>query len=300
MKNKKKILICISLIVGLCLMQFISAGSSLVGISEISPNTLIPGEEAEITFQIENTGDVDIENLIFSWTEKSGSILPIGMSNTKNIGMLEGDDGEEIEFSVFTSSSAEPNLYELTFILSFKQGNTTITETSNAGIIVGGQTDFEISLSDYSTDGLLISVSNIGKNPADSVTVVIPEQTGIKITGSSSSVIGNLEKGDYSIASFEATKTAGGSNTINVEIYYTDTKGTRQKITKTIEMPQSTASTSLTSDIPTTTSQFNQKNAQSTNGTNYILISLFVITTIIIITIIYVIIKKRKNQDEDI
>ena len=54
-------------------------------VTDVSPTSLVPGEKTELTFKIENTGDIDLNNLIFSWEEKTGNILPVGSSNTKSI-----------------------------------------------------------------------------------------------------------------------------------------------------------------------------------------------------------------------
>ena len=50
---------------------------------------------------------------------------------------------------------------------------------------------------------------------AYSVKVSIPDQEGYKVSGSSSTIVGNLEKGDYTIASFNvaSTQVAGGNMT---------------------------------------------------------------------------------------
>src|SRR4030042_4993231 len=177
-----------------------------------------------------------MENIIFSWEEKTGNILPVGSSNTKSLDELDEGDDETFSFDVFTSASAEPSLYELTLTIKFNNQNGTSTETSKAGIIVGGQTDFDISVSDVSSSGIILSVANIGKNPANSVTIIIPTQTNFRISGSSSSIIGNLDKGDYSVASFQITSQSRGSSNLDVEIQYTDTMGTRQTVKKTVEI----------------------------------------------------------------
>ena len=58
-----------------------------------------------------------------------------------------------------------------------------------------------------------LSVANVGNNMAYSVKVSVPDQDGYKVSGSSSTIVGNLEKGDYTIASFDvaSTQAAGGS-----------------------------------------------------------------------------------------
>lgn len=292
MKNKIFILLALSLII---MLRLVAASSDNIDVTEVSPTSLVPGEQTDLTFKVENTGGTDINNIVFSWEEKTGSILPVGSSNTKSINYLSQGDTESFDFNALTSSSATPGLYELTFTIKFDNENgTQTTETSNAGIIVGGQTDFDVSVSDSSSTGTILSIANVGKNPADSVTVTIPEQSDFKITGSSSSIIGSLAKGDYSVASFQIESLSRSSSALNVEIQYTDTTGERQTLTKTVEIPYTTSSAASTSSKISTTGY-----AVSTNGSsNSLLVIGFVISMVLTIGVIILIVKKSRNKNE--
>ena len=73
---------------------------------------------------------------------------------------------------------------------------------------VGGETDFDVAFSGSANGQTSFSVSNIGSVGASSVTVNIPKQLGWRVSGSDSAIIGNLDKGDYTIASFNLQSTA--------------------------------------------------------------------------------------------
>ena len=239
MKCEKIFLIFFASII---LFSLVSATElALVEISDVSPNILMPGEETQLSFEIENIGDFDLENIVFSWEESSGNILPIGSSNTKILEELDEGDDETIEFNVLASTDIDPGLYELILNLKFLVGDETITQTSNVGIIVGGETDFDLSVSDISGNEVLLSVSNIGQNDANSVSVSIPPQSNFKSVGTSLSTLGNIEKNDYSIVSFQLTSISS-SDILNVEIFYTDTTGVRQTITEQVEVKLSSTS----------------------------------------------------------
>lgn len=296
-ENKIFIMIFLAFIVVLRLVA--AADIYNLEVVEVSPTSLVPGEKSELSFKIENTGDVDLDNIIFSWEEKTGNILPVGSSNTKSIDELDEGDDETFDFDVFTSASAEPGLYELTLTLIYEKENGTTTKTSKAGIIVGGQTDFDVSVSDVSSSGIILSVANIGKNPAESVTVIIPTQSNFRVSGSSSSIIGNLDKGDYSVASFQVTSQARSSN-LNVEIQYTDTTGARQTITKSVEIQstqQSSSSTDSTSSSSGSISGFASQNSDS-GSNNWFLIA-FVSSGVLTIILIIVIIRRSKRKNEN-
>ena len=76
MKNSKfLILFAVAFITILRLVAAASTASSNVEVTEVSPTSLIPGEPTKLEFKIENTGDLNLDNLIFSWEEKTGNIL---------------------------------------------------------------------------------------------------------------------------------------------------------------------------------------------------------------------------------
>lgn len=279
----------------LIMLSFVIASDSyILEVSDISPSILMPGEETELTFEIENVGDLDIEEIIFSWEEETGNILPIGTSNTKILEELDEGDEETLKFNVFTSASAEPNLYELTLTLSFETENETITQTSKAGVIVGGETDFDLAVSDISGNEVLLSIANIGQNNANSVTISIPTQSGFKVVGTSSSILGNIEKDDYSIVSFQLIKTSTISNLLEVEIFYTDTMGIRQTITKQVKVELN--SNSMTSPDISGSSISNTNNKDNSNS-NLFLYGLAGVSLIALIAV-GLMIKKIGNKEK--
>jgi hypothetical protein len=159
--------------------------------------------------------------------------------------------------------NANPGLYTLDVSLTFEdyQSNNKSIQTT-AGLFVGGATNFDVSFSESSAGEVSLSVANVGNNIAYAVKVSIPEQEGYKVSGSSSTIVGNLEKGDYTIASFNVagTQAAGGNagapsgtarasamgndstsdsmnaNPLKVQIEYTDAKGERITADKEVKL----------------------------------------------------------------
>jgi hypothetical protein len=79
-----------------------------------------------------------------------------------------------------------------------------------------------------------LSVANIGINKAVAISVKIPEQGAFVVEGASEMFLGNLNSGDYTIASFRL-KPKGDGNLI-VEVYYTDTTGNRNMVRKDVDI----------------------------------------------------------------
>lgn len=214
-------------------------------IEYISVEKLIPGEKTKLTFGIRNAGNSPLKNSMFSWESTNDVILPVGSSNVKHINLIDVGETANVSFDVLTNVNTKPGLYKLDMTLTYDdiEELQTITEAgyvenekrktieSKAGIYIGGTTDFDIAFMEQSPTGAYtFSVSNIGNNGANSVKVSVPLQENWTVTdGSNSVVLGNLAKGDYTIADFNLEPaTVGDELPIKFEISYTSSDGIRQ------------------------------------------------------------------------
>jgi hypothetical protein len=253
-------------------------GKSKIDVSDVSTTTLEPGKPTEVTFTLENAGGSMIRDLTFSWKQADDLILPVGSDNKMYINTLRIGEKSSVTFIMTTSPDTTPGVYPLVLTMSYADGNGTSTAISEIGFIVGGTTDFDVS-SEGSSGQVSLSIANIGANNANSVMVEIPDQLSFSATGASSTIVGNLNRGDYTTATFQIASrisrnaTAGGfqpaaNQSLLVRIYYTDTTGQRQSIEKRVSLPSGTFSSS-SSGITSTSSRSAQSSGQ---GLIYIVI----------------------------
>lgn len=242
---------------------------AIIDIADVAPSELVPGERTELTFTITNIGNAPLRDLVFSWNEADGVILPVSSDNTKYIDFIAVGESCEVGYTVVADVNAEAGLYQLDLTLEFEdESGGSRSMSTTAGIVIGGGTDFDVTFSESSSEQTSLFVANTGNNPAYSVIVRIPEQDNFNIQGSKASIIGNLDKGDYTIVSFEVTpasqrfggpstsdlsqqeqlsdeerqqlreeflqRNAAQNNTLDVLIEYTDATGLRRTIEKTV------------------------------------------------------------------
>jgi hypothetical protein len=195
-----------------------------------------------------------LKNAMFSWECANDVILPVGSSNVKHINLIDIGETANVSFGVLTNVNTKPGLYKLDMLLTYDdiEELKTITEAgtvenqkrkeikSKAGVYIGGTTDFDISFMERSPTGAYtFTVSNIGNNAANSVKISVPLQANWNVTGGSSNsvVLGNLQKGDNTIADFDL-KPAEMENELPIkfEISYTSNDGIRQTVEKEIPL----------------------------------------------------------------
>lgn len=169
----------------------------------MSPKVISPGKINEIIFTIRNIGGSAVSNLSFSWEEENDLILPLGSDNKRFVSIVNAKESIELVYTVAADPNITTGIYPLDITISFTDFNGTRTQTSTVGLIIGGKTDFEVSAEILNSGQLSISIANIGSNNAEAVVIKIPQQQGINISGSTIEILGNLNKGDFTIANFE-------------------------------------------------------------------------------------------------
>jgi len=226
-------------------------GKDYVQIITINKSNIDFGKVEKLDFLISNTGSSPLRNVTFSWTDPTDTILPVNSDNSRYIKFVDVNSSVTLSYDVMANTNSTPGLYKLNLNLSFEdQDFNKSTISTTAGLFVGGQTDFDVTFSESSSGSVSLSVANVGNNPASSVNVIIPDQNGYSVRGSNSSIVGNLDKGDYTIVSFPivaksrtstSNTTGTGStftrnNKLAVTIEYTDSLGNRDSITKEINL----------------------------------------------------------------
>jgi len=272
---------------------------------QIDKSTLVPGKQSSLKFTINNMGNGPLRDLTFYWENTDNIILPVGSDNTKYIRYIEIGNNSDLEYQVIADTNAQPGLYKLNLYLTYEDSisNQTKKISTIAGVYVGGATDFDVAFSDNANGQMSFSVANIGSNPANSVSVVIPEQNSWSVSGSNSVIIGNLNKGDYTVASFKLQSlmsnntfqnrvgrnnsnsrpmqrsTNSSPDTILMQIAYTDTMGERTVVEKEIKI----GFQNIGSDNGTTAFQGRRVQQQSTfSDYTYYFIGIAVLAGIIL------------------
>ncbi|MBI5389715.1 hypothetical protein HZB01_05050 [Candidatus Woesearchaeota archaeon] len=181
-------------------------------IIHIDQTMLSPGKQSPLKFTINNVGNAPLRELTFHWDNDDHIILPVGSDNTQYIKYLDMGDSVDLQYQVIADTNAVPGLYKLNLYLSYDDSasNTQKNISSVAGVYVGGGTDFDVAFSENTNGGISFTIANIGNNPAYSVSIGIPEQRGWRVNGPSSVIIGNLNKGDYTVASFKLQSPLAG------------------------------------------------------------------------------------------
>jgi hypothetical protein len=186
--------------------------ATILDLTSVAPTSIKIGEATTLHFNITNNGGVSIQNALFTWEDPNNLILPVGADNRITIPSIAAKNHTELPITIMASSGISPGIYPLTITIEYyDQTGTKQTVTSTVGMQISGTTTFDLVVQTSTSGSTTFSVVNTGANVASSVIVSIPQQLNYQTSGSSSSSIGNLDAGDYTLATFQIVSTS--SNT---------------------------------------------------------------------------------------
>jgi len=308
--------------------------ATMLDITSMSPTSITVGEATKMMFNITNNGGANINNILFSWADSNNLILPVGADNRILIPSIAAMNHTTLSAVLMASSGISPGIYPLTITMTYyDQTGTEQNVVSTVGLQVSGTTSFDLVVQS-SSGSTTFSVVNTGANVASSVIVSIPQQPNYQVTGSSSASLGNLNAGDYTLASFQITSLASNSTTqfpgfnrtrtngsqfrnftgrssfmnqsfagltgsLLVQISYTDVFGIRQTIQKQVTMSTSSSFRSTASRSSTGTQNSfggSQSQSSSSSSNSLLYIGIGVAGIVIIIGIIQLSRKKKLSR----
>lgn len=291
--------------------------SSVLDIITVEPDNLLIGQKTTITFEITNNGHTNTNNILFYWEDTNNNILPIGSDNKILISSISASGTIQIQVDVFANPLLSPGVYPLFINMKYYDDlGIKQTITSEVGITIGGTTDFEVILQESIGGSTTLAIANTGSNVASSVIITIPQQRSYITSGASSVNLGNLDAGDYTLATYQISSVEQNNtqkpdkstiklpiessrsddfrnqsfsdlqnNNLIVEVSYTDLFGVRQTVEKEIDF--STILSNSEASRPSGSKFGGTPPGQSSeldSGTMYIIIG--VVGLILIITLL--------------
>jgi hypothetical protein len=258
-------------------IDYTSEGNNNVELEQLKyePYPVNPGEYFDLWIKVATYDDAQdvsfelIENYPFSLDSNEDAI--------KTYDDLISDVLLEYKIRVDKDAVEGVNELKLTYDIGNQQKITKTFEIQ----VANAQTEFDAVIQDIIGSEISIAIANIGEYTANAVVLRIPKQDNFKTIGTDGQMVGNLDAGDYTLVSFDLTKTAQTpkDNNFNFDIHYTDNIGERRVVN--MELPlildasSITGASSMKSGVPGSDAQTNL-NDSSNNLTYFIVIIIIV------------------------
>ena len=288
MKHKKILttfFVILAFILGLGIVSAID-----VSVDNYYPAPVEAGEYLNVWLKVTNLGSSDAQNAVVKIKQAFPFSLDPGEPEEVVISSIKAGGFVIEKFKIRVDGGAAEGDNKLTFQYADYQGDSWKEKTVPI-TVVESQTSFDVVLQELNEEGVFIAIANIGKNPANAVTIRIPEQENFKTQTVSASIVGNLASGDYTLVGFqilpkseiqrtmpsEGVSAEGRQQTrqqttleeqnLLIQIDYTDPLGIRRTIFK--EIPLSPSSLlSVSSGLGTSTTGTGSFNRSTTSSTS--------------------------------
>ena len=249
-----------------------------------------PGEYTDLYIKVWNTGG-ETENMRFEFTPSYPlEIYPITDSN-KTFSNIAAGEKLTLHYKIKIDGSGIAGDYEAQF--KAYVGDKAFYPFYFNINVDDVTTTFDVALQEVTKDGASIALSNTGKNPANSITIKLENQTDFNILGSNSYIIGNLNNGDYTILNLLIAPKEGKTQpTLNLQIDYTDTIGNRRSVTKELNIPLNANTEKGFNELTGFVTADNQANTKNSNFFKY----LSIVLVIVIVCLIFY--RRRKSKEE--
>lgn len=255
-----------------------SSGSSqgpqfVVQAIQYDPYPVNPGEWFDIWVKAQNVGLTDALNAQFQivpnypFEQVDNGVQSFGMiPGTVNAYKYQSSLGDSqpeanqviMKFRVKVADNAPDGQSSLKLQMNTNQ-NAGTSFTYNIPVsIAKTRTDFTLVTQGSSAQGTSFAIANTGENAATAVIVSIPEQQGVVVSGARSSIIGNLNSGDFTSVTFQVAPRRD-VNAILVDVSYTDTTGVRNTVEENV---------SVSSVAASNFSQFGRATARQSSSSN--------------------------------
>lgn len=288
MTNKTKLIIA-ALILGIYMFSLISLASALV-INDvaITPDTIAPGENAQVTLSIKNNGENDLTDVSVSLDFTNVPLAPYNSGSDYTISELNSDKTKDAQFEIVAFNDAKSGIYKIPVRIDYNEDDVIKTKTSLISIMINSVPIIEADVE----DGLLlkgvnnkmtIKIVNKGLADVKFLEIEAGSSTSYSILSQKKIYVGDVDSNDFQTVDFNVYFDSNGISTVNfpVTVYYKDV-----------------ANKEYTEDFNIPLKVYSREQAQKlglVSTSNYGLI-ITIVVIVIIIFIIYRIIRKRRRK----
>lgn len=256
--------------------------ASAVIINSVQADTFSPGQEGQVTIEVENILNDVAEEVSITLSFQNTPFIPIGTSE-QSADEIDEDDEETFTFRIKAAPDIKPGDYEIPYTLTYTFDGNTKTKTGTLGVKV--KANPVLTFTAESTNSVIgqkgkvtLKIVNQGFYDARFVSVkLLPK--GFTLLSNNEDYIGEIASDDFETADFDVIFNSIQADLVAI-VEYTDFEN--QKVTETINLPITVYTTEKATQLGI---------IKKSNTALYISLAIFVILLIII----WRIIKKRRR-----
>ncbi len=195
-----------------------------------NPEQIEPGKTADISIEIENNLNEDIENVnIVLDLTGNVPIAPYQGSSEETIEKIKRGDDEKITFSIIVLPEASPGVYKIPVKINYLLNNTLQQKTGTISVIVDSSPKIRFSVEGYLIKGqegtVDIRIINEGLSDIKLVSIQASQLSSVgTINSPLYEYLGNIESDDFETVEYRifVKDSSATSISIPIKINYKD------------------------------------------------------------------------------
>jgi hypothetical protein len=273
--------------------MFLVSAISITDVSS-SPDQVAPGSVVDITIEVENIFEYDVENvqLRIDLTDNAIPFAPYQSSSEKFLDEIGDGDEEDFEFELIVLPEASSGIYKVPVEISYEHyENDTLIQTTKQELIsltVNAQPELKMSLENENAlikgqeSEISVKVINSGLADVKFVYLSITDINGIEILSQTEQYIGDIDSDDFDNVDFNIYIESNSPDTLSLPVTIKFKDATNKEFTQTETISLKIYSLKQAQDLGLA------------KKPNYVLY--FAITILILAYVLYRILKKRKKR----
>ncbi|MFH1307494.1 MAG: hypothetical protein ABIH72_01430 [archaeon] len=199
-----------------------------------APSEVKPGEQVKISMNIENNFDTAVQNVRVSLDLRDLPFAPSSSGVDRTFDEINDNNEKSISFNLEALPDAKAGVYKIPVIIGYTLNDIEKQDSSLISLTITSlpelRVEYEDSLIKGQENKLTIKIVNSGLGDAKFLIVNINNAPGIRVIGSSSAYIGDIDSDDFQSADFSIFIDSSAAKTISlpITIEYKDSSNKNQ------------------------------------------------------------------------
>lgn len=283
----------ITLILGIYLISFVSFASALM-INSVStyPEEVAPGETAQVSIELKNNENFDIEDLSISLDLTNVPFAPYNAGTDDSISELLEGKTKSAEFEIVALDSATVGIYKIPLTIQYRESGENLTKTKSSliSVKVNSKPVLETSVENSlllknSQNKVSVKIINRGLADVKFLDIELGTSSYYTMISPAKAYIGDVDSNDFQTTEYTIFFKDNSPRTISIpaKLTYQDKTGKEYTLDSTIDLKVYSQEDATSLGL-----------LQPNYGIYYVLLAVF----LILVFILYRVIRKRKSKEE--
>lgn len=218
--------------------------ATLIAISSIEPESIIPGKKTEVKFTFKNPIDSLIRGISIKPNFEGTPFTPVNSISERRISSLRPLEEATIIYELIADPSYDSKPYKIPIIIQYNNYDGVLINKSDIiGLLIRPDIQYLLDVEETEVHSrgdvgnVILSISNIGFSDMKFVSLSLQDSKYYKIIGSPRIYLGNLDSDDFETAEFKIKSKKSKTVPINILINYKDNYNNEVSENKIVNLP---------------------------------------------------------------